>query len=169
MSKNILKINHTGLTLYITVGLPGSGKSTFCEKVLSSLVSRIVSSDAKREELYGDASLQIDHNRVFDACFEDIEKSLSFNSSVVFDSCAIQKKHRARFIELGKQYDAKLVILHFNVAEVVCQERNAKRTRVVPRYVIHRYAIQLEQPSRDEFDTLYRIDFRGKIDTEVNV
>ena len=57
-------INKIRPTFTMVVGIPGSGKSTFAEEHKNENTIHI-SSDAIREEIFGDAGCQDDNNRVF--------------------------------------------------------------------------------------------------------
>ena len=48
--------------LTVLVGLPGSGKSTYANKIKNAI---LCSSDKVREELYGDENIQGDKQKVF--------------------------------------------------------------------------------------------------------
>ena len=50
------------------MGLPGSGKSTFANEVVTadSLTSVLISSDSLREELFGDVNDQTHNTEVFE-------------------------------------------------------------------------------------------------------
>ena len=47
------------------VGLPGSGKSTYAEKLSKERSAIICSSDKVREDLYGDENSQSNNDEVF--------------------------------------------------------------------------------------------------------
>ena len=60
------------ITLFITIGLPGSGKSHWA----SEQDAKVVSSDAIREELFGDVNDQNHNNEVFNEVHNRIQISL---------------------------------------------------------------------------------------------
>lgn len=60
--------------LIMLVGIPGSGKSTYADKLVKDNPEIIVhSSDKLREELYGDSSIQGDNGKLF----EELHKKAS--------------------------------------------------------------------------------------------
>ena len=60
-------------TLYILIGLPGSGKSTWAAMQKDCIV---LSSDEYREKLFGDATDQAHNAEVFNALRKDVVKYL---------------------------------------------------------------------------------------------
>ena len=76
------------------VGLPGSGKSTWAEKQNMD----IFSSDAIREELYGDASIQGDNNLIFDLLHSRIIENLKSGKDSIFDATNLSSKKRRHFM-----------------------------------------------------------------------
>lgn len=138
-------------TFYMLCGLPGSGKSYWVrEKVKPYDV--IVSSDSIREELYGDASVQEDHARIFNIMFQRTRTALETNHTVFYDATNISAKRRINLLKNLK----KLIPDVFYVCAVmatpidVCHERNSARERVVPAYVIDCMLRQFEMPCEGE-------------------
>ena len=58
------------------VGLPGSGKSTYAKKLSDKVQITIYSSDAIREELFGDENCQTDNNEVFETLHKRVKDRL---------------------------------------------------------------------------------------------
>ena len=81
------------------VGLPGSGKSTYAKTLtLDGKPYIIHSSDKLREELYGDAAIQGDNNKLFAELHKRIKEDLRHGENVVYDATNIKKKNRIAFL-----------------------------------------------------------------------
>src|SRR5207253_2036668 len=101
----------TSAHLYLTIGLPGSGKSTWLADNLRD--ARIVSSDLKRVELFGDINNQSDNAYVFKCCFDDIENALKAGEKVALDATNTRLNQRAAFLHLARRLHAHTTILLF--------------------------------------------------------
>lgn len=139
------------ITLYITVGIPGCGKSTFCKRFGGTVV---YSSDAIRGELFGSEEEQRNPALVFKTLKERANSALAAGKSVIVDATSISKRNRRPFFNEYRGYD-RIVALYFDVPLDVCLARNASRDRHVPENVIRRMANSIEVPTKDEgFDEI---------------
>lgn len=138
-------------TLYILCGPAACGKSTYA----ATLNAIVVSSDAVREELFGDASIQKDNSRVFEIVNQRVEEALALGYDVVYDATNIKSYIRKNIIQ---RFDARFVAVWFDVSKSECLERNAKRSRQVPEGVIARMFRQFEIPTYGEgFSAIIKI------------
>ena len=116
------------------VGLPGCGKSSYAKK-LKDEGYIIHSSDAIREELFGDVNSQKDNTKVFDVLHKRIKDDLTKGISCVYDATNMSMKRRKAFLdEISKISCSKKCVL-FVVPIEVCKEWNQKRERKVPNDV----------------------------------
>lgn len=116
------------------VGLPGCGKSTYAKKIETEGYV-IHSSDAIREELFGDVNSQKDNTKVFDVLHKRIKDDLTKGISCVYDATNMSMKRRKAFLdEISKISCSKKCVL-FVVPIEVCKEWNQKRERKVPNDV----------------------------------
>ena len=133
--------------LVVLVGLPGSGKSTFLER----LGVTALSSDAIRLLLTGDATNQSIHRQVFAALRYLVKGRLKLGMAVTYvDATHLTPWERRPYLKMGELYDCNVEALFFDVPLSVCLERNRGRARVVPEDVMERMAAKLVPPSLDE-------------------
>lgn len=131
----------------ITVGLPGSGKSTY----LAGLGANAISSDETRRLLADDAEDQSIHARVFASIRYLIRQRVAIGRKITYvDATHLTRWERRPYVQLARRYDCKLEALFFDVPIEVCIERNQKRGRIVPLEVIREMAARMQPPSRAE-------------------
>jgi predicted kinase len=120
----------------------------------------VVSSDAIREELYGDANNQADPDRVFALFHQRIAGELRDGQPVVADSTALHAFARKKLIEIGRQHGAVIhLILFSNLSQAI--RRNKQRGRVVPDDVMRRmvglYERAVGDIPREGYDSITEI------------
>lgn len=149
-------------TLYVLVGLPGSGKSWFADHNTSLGKTIKVSSDEIRECLYGDESIQGNPNIVF-AWMEDIVRECLLDGrDVIYDATSLTKVLRRNIIKTFKDTADEIICIYFNVSLDLCMKRNRARSRHVPDGKVIEMAERFEKPSSDEpFSRFFRYDGRG--------
>lgn len=152
-----LKVN-TNQHFIMMVGVAGAGKSTYAEdhaRFLRQELERevvILSSDALREEMYGDASIQVGTDKVFTEMHNRTINSLAQGYDVIYDATNLQRKYRTPLIHDVKEIapDCQLICIVVDTPLGECLARNQKRDRHVPEYVIKRQFHQKEDPTYDE-------------------
>lgn len=131
----------------LMAGLPGSGKSTFAEKIrVNGEKPEIHSSDALREELYGNAATQGNNKALFEKLYKRVRNDLLAGNSIVLDATSITKYNRKNFIDTVSDICFPVCLVVGTKIEE-CLRRNQNRSRVVPVDVINRMAKQWESPS----------------------
>jgi len=158
--------NDKNTILYMTVGLPGSGKSTYCQQLRANGVI-IHSSDALREELYGDANNQEHNQDLFVELHRRIKKDLIDGHSVVYDATNLSKKRRTAFLaELKSIACQKICLLFLTPFELCCAFNQAREERVVPGYVMDRMYKNFNPPNYREgfnkIELIYNYGGKGK-------
>jgi predicted kinase len=131
----------------VLVGLPGSGKSTYVEK----LGGTALSSDGIRRLLSDDATNQTIHRRVFSVLRDLLKHRLELRRPVTYiDATNLTPSERRPYIKLAKLHNCTIEAVFFDVPVKECQRRNRARDRVVPDDVIQEMARRLIQPSTTE-------------------
>ena len=140
------------------IGCSYSGKSTFAKEYVKEVATtEIISSDAIRKELYGDAGCQKDHQKVFQLCRKRMHKALAEGKNVILDATFMTRKSRRSFLDELRKYGSEV-----EVEAVVCavplevlKERMERRERKVPWEVVMRQLKSFEFPLYGEgFDKI---------------
>jgi len=131
----------------VLVGLPGSGKSTYLQR----LGVTGLSSDTVRLLLSDDVTNQNIHRRVFATLRYLLKRRLELGRSVTYiDATHLTPWERRPYVKMGQLYDCRVEALFFDAPLETCRERNRRRGRVVPDDVIERMAARLEPPTVEE-------------------
>lgn len=135
------------LRIVVLIGLPGSGKSTYLEK----LGVKGLSSDAVRALLADDETDQSIHREVFATLRYLLRRRLALGRPVTYmDATHLTPRERRPYIKLGQLYGCAVEALFFDVPLEVCRQRNQGRSRVVPEEALERMAAKLVPPSVEE-------------------
>jgi predicted kinase len=133
--------------IVITVGLPGSGKSTYLEK----LGVNAISSDAIRLLLADDANIQTIHGPVFATMRYLLRRRIALGRPVSYvDATHLTPAERAPYISIARALDCDIEALLFEVPLEICRQRNRLRGRVVPDEVIAAMQAKLIPPRLEE-------------------
>lgn len=144
--------------VFITVGIPGSGKSTWAEGFAEAHGCRVHSSDAIRERLYGDASIVGDGRTVFSILYDEMEDDIISGYDVIMDSTALSRNGRIRDVRRFHKLGVKVIAVVMNVPFETCLKRNTERSRVVPEEVMQNMIRTYEEPDETEgFDGIWKI------------
>ena len=163
------------------IGLPACGKSTWARHYAKNHPRSVVlSSDAIREELYGDESIQGDNNLIFGKMRSRTIQELRNGNDVVYDATNIAYKDRKGILNSIKS-DLPYVwtrAIVFATPVEVCKEWNHKRARSVPDFVydkmLHRWqtpfdgegfkSIEVVNPALNTYNPLqYMKDITEKV------
>ena len=148
--------------LIILCGLPGSGKSYYAEQLVhinntftSDEEIVVHSSDAIREELFGDAGSQEDNGRVFELMHKRIREDLKAGKTVIYDATNITRKARKSAIACAHPTN-DTIECHIVWADYKeCILRDSQRDRMVGPAVIDKMLRRWQSPWRDEgFDKI---------------
>lgn len=134
-------------TLYMLVGLPGSGKSYYANTLcMISGNARIFSSDKIREELFNDENAQNDNELVFNTLNSRVVACLESGIDAIYDATNINYKRRRAFLNSLKKIPVTKTCIFMAVPFEKCLERNNNRARIVPEEVIKRMYLNFDVP-----------------------
>jgi predicted kinase len=129
------------------VGLPGSGKSTYIDR----LGGTALSSDELRRLLSDDPTNQNIHHRVFSVLRSLLRHRLELGRPATYiDATNLTPQERRPYIKLADLYDCDVQAVFFDVPVAECQRRNRERNRIVPDDVIAKMAARLVPPRVEE-------------------
>ena len=135
------------MRIVVLVGLPGSGKSTYLER----LGAVGLSSDAIRQLLADDVSDQTIHARVFETLRYLLRQRLALARPVTYiDATNLTPQERQPYIAIGAEHGCEVEALYFDAPLDVCRERNARRARVVPDEALLKMQEKLVPPTTAE-------------------
>ncbi|GGD41692.1 AAA family ATPase [Muriicola marianensis] len=109
----------------IVLGLPGSGKSYFAEKLAGKIEAEYISSDRLRKELFAERTYsKAEKARVYEEMLKRTELAISNNKPVVLDATFYEEETREMFLEnLGIQ----TFIVEIQASESLIKERLKKK------------------------------------------
>ena len=139
--------------LIVMCGPSGSGKSTWARRyTILHPRTEIVSTDAIREELFGDASVQSNPQKVFGLAHKRLKRLLDNGHNVIFDAMNLSPKDRRAIVaEYRRIYPALICICVVMRADFDgCVEHQRMRARKVPSDVIKNQFNRCQRPTLDE-------------------
>lgn len=154
-------------TLLLLVGLPGSGKSTWCEQVQQHYpLVHVVCPDLIRAALYGSEQIQGDWSSIAGLVADHFCQAVDAVAQqaspfAIYDATNAIAQHRCEAIVLAHDCGFSSVIgIWFHLLPKICLARNQMRSRQVPPSVIEHMAQALQQsPPRllEGFDHILKI------------
>jgi protein phosphatase len=128
--------------LVILVGAAGSGKSTLAARLFPS--ETILSSDAIRAELSGDAANQAVSRRAFRILHERAERRLAVGGLTVVDATNIGSAARRPVTRQARIHGRAVLLIVLDLPAETCLAGNAGRAgRVVPEAAVLRQLANL--------------------------
>ena len=135
------------MRIVVLVGLPGSGKSSYLER----LGVTGLSSDALRVLLADDATDQTIHEHVFQTMRYLLRQRLAIGRPVTYvDATNLRPEERRPYIGIGQSYGCEMEAVFFDVPLEICRARNAARHRIVPEDALLKMAAKLVPPTTAE-------------------
>src|ERR1039457_5150458 len=135
------------MRIVVLIGLPGSGKSTYLER----LGAAALSSDRIRGLLADYETDQTIHDRVFQTVRYLLRQRLELGRPVTYiDATNLTPEDRRPYLEMGRAHGCEVEAVFFDVPLAVCRERNARRRRLVPEDALAKMAAKLTPPALEE-------------------
>lgn len=125
-------------TLYFTIGIPGSGKSTWV-KNNPELYDALICPDSIRMELAGDEGDQSRDWQVWRVAYLRLEEYFILYDRIMFDSTMCNPKTMGELIARAKAFGAERIeAVRINCPLEIAIGRNANRGRKVPEDIIRK-------------------------------
>lgn len=131
----------------LTIGLPGSGKSTWYKRRGITPLS----SDLLRTILFDNITEQRYQHLVFSTLRSLLRARLIAKMPWNYvDATNLSQHERKQWIKMAKGFGYEVQAVFFDVPVEVCLDRNRRRERMVPEEVMRRMAAKLKAPAFNE-------------------
>lgn len=142
-------INCESPVVFVMIGVPGSGKSTFAQSLKSHHI-KVFSSDEYREKLFGDANIQTNPKLVFDTMYGDAIRAIKDGNSIVIDSTNVKSRDRKNIIKKFTNYTHSIIAICMTTPISECVVRDNNRDRTVGKEVIDHMNDVYTKPTIEE-------------------
>jgi protein phosphatase len=130
-------------SLVVLIGPAGSGKSTFAGRHFRP--DEVVSSDALRAAIAGDATDQTRNRAVFGALERAVERRLGDSALTVVDATNLEAHARRSLLSIAARAGLPAIAIVFDLPLETVHARNARRERVVDVTVVERHHARLSR------------------------
>lgn len=153
-------------TLYMLVGVPGSGKSTWVNNQIWTKNCAYISTDYYVEKFA--QKLNKTYSEVFDSVINravrlmnrSVNRAKVNNLDIVWDQTSTTIKTRARKLRMLHNYRAIAVVFDTPPLEELYVRLNQRDGKHIPQQVLHRMLKHWQDPDLEEgFDEIWHIKF----------
>lgn len=141
----------------LLIGLPGSGKSTFAEKLMGENDYEYISSDAIREELgfiqKGEKTVcgPFKEQKVTEVFNTRFKEALAAGKDIIVDNMNIKRRYRDDLKKMAEKYN---VYWHYVYVEAPNLDINCDRRPMISKNIFETMIDGIEWPNLDEYNTL---------------
>jgi protein phosphatase len=144
--------------LVVLIGAAGSGKSTLAARLFAP--DEVLSSDAFRELVSGDAADQRATPAAFQILHRELARRLDAGRTTVVDATNVTSAARRSLLRRAAMHRVPAIAIVLDLEPTLVQARNATRTgRIVPTGAVEQQLADLERALRG--DTLGREGFHA--------
>lgn len=130
-------------TIYLMIGVPASGKTTWAKEKLKKLDNAIyIGSDSIRLELWRNEQDQQHNRETFQEVFNRIAKAAKEKKNIIYDATNISRKEKENILKLLTNDYTKIGV-KMSTPIKDCYKRNLKRNRTVPEKVIGKMEVRM--------------------------
>ena len=157
-------------TIYILIGPPAAGKSTWRNEVFEDQFdAAVISSDdlidqfAEENDLtYTEAFLKVDHKKITEELNWTFDEAIQDGRDIIVDRTNMSAKSRRSWLgRVPRTYKKAAVV--FNISRSKLDERLAARCsatgKCIPSHVVDDMIAKYEEPTEQEFDHIVRIRY----------
>ena len=147
--------------IFILIGPPGSGKSTYASIFLKD--KKIISSDDVRENYFGYNYSDEIENWVFNSILKQTIDFIKENKDVVLDTTyfnsASNRETLFRLLRRHSHIKIRVIAIYFDIKLEEVLKRNKRRnlSRVLDENIVKRLFYELEEPLEKEFCFVIKI------------
>lgn len=142
----------------ITVGIPGSGKSTWAK---TQTDFKEVNLDECRKAICGDESNQEVTGQALELRSQMLEQLMANKEQIIVSDTNVVPEYRQALIRLFQANNYAVTLVVFDVPYEICAQRNLQRTRVVPEFAMKRM--------QESFDLFPAAACAQKYNTKLNI
>jgi predicted kinase len=146
--------------LVVTVGLSGSGKTTWIGKQLGD--HQVISLDEIRSSLSRREDQQ-NNSKVLRMAREELREHLRAKKRVVWDATSLRTDFRRAIVDLAKDYRALVTIVAFHCSQEELARRNKTRPNPVPSAARLKQLTSTQWPEISEAHRFLDVDGHGRL------